>query len=232
MMQIEHLFFDLDRTLWDFETNSHEELTNLYHVHSLHQLGISLPNEFIKVYKNINENCWEKYRLNQLSKEKLRSERFFLTLEYFGIINDKLAIKIGNDYVNNSPFRTKLIPFTIHLLNALKDHYKLHIITNGFEEVQHIKLRESGLNHFFDKVITSEMAGSKKPDPTIFNYALKMSGALVENSVMIGDDLNTDISGAINVNMKAIYYNPCQKLHDFKIWKEVQNLNEIKKILL
>ena len=167
--------------------------------------------------------------MNQLSKEKLRSERFLLTLEYFGIINHKLAIKIGNDYVNNSPFRTKLIPFTIELLNALKDHFQLHIITNGFEEVQHIKLRESGLNHFFNKVITSEMAGAKKPDPSIFDYALKLSGALVENSVMIGDDLNTDINGAIKVNMKSIYYNPHQKVHDFNIWKEVQNLNEIKK---
>ena len=173
-MKIEHLFFDLDRTLWDFETNSYEELTNLYHVHSLHQLGISLPDEFIKVYKKINESCWKKYRLNQLSKEKLRSERFLLTLEYFGIINHKLATKIGNDYVNNSPFRTKLIPFTIELLNALKDHFQLHIITNGFEEVQHIKLRESGLNHYFNKVITSEMAGAKKPDPSIFDYALKL----------------------------------------------------------
>ena len=170
--------------------------------------------------------------MNQLSKEKLRSERFLLTLEYFGIINHKLAIKIGNDYVNNSPFRTKLIPFTIELLNALKNHFQLHVITNGFEEVQHIKLRESGLNHYFNKVITSEMAGAKKPDPSIFDYALKLSGALVENSVMIGDDLNTDIYGAIKVNMKAIYYNPHQKVHDFNIWKEVQNLNEIKKILI
>tara|TARA_B100001094_G_scaffold104056_1_gene100380 strand:+ start:2598 stop:3293 length:696 start_codon:yes stop_codon:yes gene_type:complete len=231
-MKIEHLFFDLDRTLWDFETNSYEELTNLYHVHSLHQLGVSLPDEFIKVYKKINESCWEKYRLNQLSKEKLRSERFLLTLEYFGISNYELATKIGNDYVNNSPFRTKLIPFTIELLNALKDHFQLHIITNGFEEVQHIKLRESGLNYYFNKVITSEMAGVKKPNPIIFDYALKTAGALVDNSVMIGDDLNTDISGAIKVNMKAIYYNPHQKVHDFNIWKEVQNLNEIKKILL
>ena len=203
-----------------------------YHYLSFTKLGISLPDEFIKVYKKINESCWKKYRLNQLSKEKLRSERFLLTLEYFGINNHKLAVKIGNDYVNNSPFRTKLIPFTIELLNALKDHFQLHIITNGFEEVQHIKLRESGLNHYFNKVITSEMAGAKKPDPSIFDYALKLSGALVENSVMIGDDLNTDINGAIKVNMKSIYYNPHQKVHDFNIWKEVQNLNEIKKILL
>ena len=76
------------------------------------------------------------------------------------------------------------------------------------------------------------MVGAKKPDPSIFDYALKLSGASVENSVMIGDDLNTDISGAIKVNMKAIYYNPHQKVHDFNIWKEVKNLNEIKKILL
>ena len=112
--------------------------------------------------------------MNQLSKEKLRSERFLLTLEYFGIINHKLQIKIGTDYVNNSPYRTKLIPHSIELLNALKDRYQLHIITNGFEEVQHIKLKESGLNHYFNKVITSEAAGVKKPDPSIFHYALKI----------------------------------------------------------
>ena len=231
-MDIEHVFFDLDRTLWDFETNSYEELTNLYHAHSLHQLGISLSKEFKKVYKKINENCWEKYRLNQLSKKELRSERFLLTLEYFGIVNQKLAEKIGDDYVSNSPYRTKLIPFTNELLNALNNRFKLHIITNGFEEVQHIKLRESGLTHFFDHIITSEMAGAKKPNPKIFEYALNKTNAVIENSVMIGDDINTDISGALNVNMKAIYYNPNQKKHNLSIWREVENLKEIKKILL
>ena len=231
-MKLKHLFFDLDRTLWDFDTNSYEELTELYHSYSLHQKGISLPDEFIKVYKKINDDCWDKYRQNLLSKENLRSIRFKLTLEYFGIESKELAQNLGRDYVNNSPYRTKLIPNALELLNDLKDHYNLHIITNGFQEVQHIKVQQSGLDNFFNHIITSEAAGAKKPDPIIFNHAFKKTGATASNSVIIGDDLNTDISGAIAMNMKAIYFNPHQKNHDLSIWKEVDNLRDIKKILL
>ena len=222
-MDIKHLFFDLDRTLWDFETNSFNELINLYHCHNLHQKGISLEKEFVKVYKKINEKCWEKYRLNELSKENLRFERFKDTLEYFGIYND---------YVNNSPYRTVLIPNAVELLTELKHNFQLHIITNGFQEVQHVKIDQSGLSKFFKIVVTSEMAGAKKPSPLIFNYALEKAGASIGNSVMIGDDLNTDIQGAINLGMKSIYFNPSEKPNNSNAWKEVVNLREIKNIFL
>ena len=230
-MEIKHLFFDLDRTLWDFETNSFNELISLYNYHNLHQKGISLAEEFVKVYKKINEKCWERYRSNQLSKENLRFERFKETLEYFGIYNLELSIKMGNDYVKNSPYRTILIPNTIELLTELQHNYQLHIITNGFQEVQHIKIDQSGLSKFFKIVVTSEMAGAKKPSPLIFNYALEKSGATVQNSVMIGDDLNTDIQGALKVGMKAIYFNPDQKSNNTNVWKEVSSLTEIINIL-
>ena len=231
-MSIKHLFFDLDRTLWDFETNSFNELVNLYHCHNLHQKGISLSEEFVKVYKNINEKCWERYRENTLSKENLRFERFKQTLEYFGIYDLELSIKIGDDYVKNSPYRTILMPNAIELLSELQPNYKLHIITNGFQEVQHVKINQSGMAKFFTIVVTSEMAGAKKPNPLIFNYALKKAGANLENSVMIGDDLNTDIKGAVNVGMKSIYFNPNKRTNNSIAWKEVVTLMEIKDIFL
>ena len=231
-MSIKHLFFDLDRTLWDFETNSFNELVNLYHCHNLHQKGISLSEEFVKVYKKINEKCWERYRENTLSKENLRFERFKQTLEYFGIYDLELSIKIGDDYVKNSPYRTILIPNAIELLSELQPIYKLHIITNGFQEVQHVKINQSGMAKFFTIVVTSEMAGAKKPNPLIFNYALKKAGANLENSVMIGDDLNTDIKGAVNVGMKSIYFNPNKRTNNSIAWKEVVTLMEIKDIFL
>tara|TARA_B110000879_G_scaffold67293_1_gene94246 strand:+ start:2524 stop:3219 length:696 start_codon:yes stop_codon:yes gene_type:complete len=231
-MSIKHLFFDLDRTLWDFETNSFNELVNLYHCHNLHQKGISLSEEFVKVYKKINEKCWERYRENTLSKENLRFERFKQTLEYFGIYDLELSIKIGDDYVKNSPYRTILIPNAIELLSELQPIYKLHIITNGFQEVQHVKINQSGLANFFTIVVTSEMAGAKKPNPLIFNYALEKAGANLENSVMIGDDLNTDIKGAVNVGMKSIYFNPNKRTNNSIAWKEVVTLMEIKDIFL
>jgi putative hydrolase of the HAD superfamily len=230
-MDIKHLFFDLDRTLWDFETNSFNELINLYHCHNLHQKGISLAEEFVKVYKKINKKCWESYRLNQLSKKNLRFERFKQTLEHFGIYNLELSIKMGDDYVKNSPYRTILIPDTFELLEYLLPKYSLHIITNGFEEVQHIKIDQSGLAKFFKIVVTSEMAGAKKPSPLIFHYALEKAGASLENSIMIGDDLNTDIQGALELGMKAIYFNPNQKSNNSNVWKEVTSLKEIKNVL-
>ena len=231
-MSIKHLFFDLDRTLWDFETNSFNELVNLYHCHNLHQKGISLSEEFVKVYKKINEKCWERYRENTLSKENLRFERFKQTLEYFGIYDLELSIKIGDDYVKNSPYRTILIPNAIELLSELQPNYKLHIITNGFQEVQHVKINQSGMAKFFTIVVTSEMAGAKKPNPLIFNYALEKAGANLENSVMIGDDLNTDIKGAVNAGMKSIYFNPNKRTNNSIAWKEVVTLMEIKDIFL
>ena len=231
-MSIKHLFFDLDRTLWDFETNSFNELVNLYHCHNLHQKGISLSEEFVKVYKKINEKCWERYRENTLSKENLRFERFKQTLEYFGIYDLELSIKIGDDYVKNSPYRTILIPNAIELLSELQPNYKLHIITNGFQEVQHVKINQSGMANFFTIIVTSEMAGAKKPNPLIFNYALEKAGANLENSVMIGDDLNTDIKGAVNVGMKSIYFNPNKRTNNSIAWKEVVTLKEIKDIFL
>ena len=230
-MEIKHLFFDLDRTLWDFENNSHNELNHLFNKYKLHQRGISLPKEFIKVYKKINEDCWERYRNNKLTKENLRVERFDLTLSFFGINDSVLASRIGDDYVINSPYRTKLIEGATDLLDYLYGKYVLHIITNGFEEVQHIKMTQSKLTKYFDQIITSEAAGAKKPNPLVFEYAIKKSGASLENSVMIGDDLNTDITGAINFGIKSIYFNPNFKKHEYVIWKEVESLSEIKNIL-
>jgi len=231
MNKFEHLFFDLDRTLWDFEKNSHEELISIYLSNDLHQKGISLKEEFIKVYKKINEECWELYRNNKMSKETLRSERFNKTLFYFGIKDQELSEKIGNQYIENSPKRTVLIDGTLELLDYLNEKYQMHIITNGFEEVQFDKLKNSGLINYFDQVVTSEAAGFKKPNPIIFEYALKKANAQVSKSVMIGDDLNTDIIGGINAGIECIYYNPHCVKHNLSLLADVQNLLTITSIL-
>lgn len=231
MKEFKHIFLDLDRTLWDFEENSKQELLSIFKKYNLQQRGISLANEFIKVYKGINEDCWSLYRLNQLSKEDLRSIRFLKTLEYFGVSDDVLAENIGIDYVNNSPDRTILIEGCHELLIYLKEKYHLHIITNGFEEVQIKKLSNSKLAIYFNEMITSEGAGYKKPHPEIFNYALKLTGAKLSESVMIGDDLQTDILGAISIGMPSIYFNPNKKIHSHKILANVETLLEIKSIL-
>ena len=184
------------------------------------------------MYKKINHQCWEDYRKNLITKEKLRSERFMKTLLHFGIDDKKLANELGDDYVHNSPNRTILIDGAIDLLEALKDHFHMHIITNGFEEVQWVKLRNSKILPYFKEVITSEAVGVKKPDPKIFQFAVEKANATVVESVMIGDDLKTDIIGAIQIGMKCIYYNPHGNVNKYPVWREVKSLLKIKEILI
>ncbi len=228
---IKHVFFDLDRTLWDFEKNSHNELSHLWRVHGLHQKGISLVEEFIRIYKRINEECWALYRENQITKEHLRVVRFRKTLNYFGLDEDGLADRIGLDYVANCPNRTELFPNVFEIIDYLKQSYQLHIITNGFEEVQHIKLRESKLAEHFDEVITSEKAGVKKPHPDIFEHAHNSVGVSAQECVVIGDDLKVDCIGAINYGMEAIYFNPHGVQHEVPVLADIKDLIEIKNFL-
>lgn len=227
----QHVFLDLDRTLWDFESNSHQELTHLYRHHGLEGHGVEAAEEFIRVYKTVNEDCWRRYTNNEITKAQLREERFARTLHHFGIDDPRLARAVGDDYIRNSPYRTILIPGSVDLLDHLQKRSTLHIITNGFDEVQHTKLDQSGLGKYFDQVITSEIAGAKKPSRKIFEYALRQTEANVDESVMIGDDLATDIEGAATVGMKTIYFNPAGIPHDIAVWKEVKRLEEIKRIL-
>ena len=231
MADYKHIFLDLDRTLWDFEENSKQELTSLFYKYHLHDKGISLVDEFIKVYKEINEKCWALYRENKLTKETLRGIRFSKTLEYFGVVDDGVSNKIGIDYLNNSPSRTILIDGCFELLDYLNTKYTLHVITNGFEEVQLKKLSNSKLETYFEKIITSEAVGFKKPNPEIFQYALAQSGAKLSESVMIGDDLNTDIKGAVDFGMSCVFFNPNQIKTSFSLLADVSHLLEIKSIL-
>jgi putative hydrolase of the HAD superfamily len=203
-----HIFFDLDKTLWDFEKNAHEAYQDIFDKFSLQKKGITNLGEFLKVYFVHNENLWEHYRNGLIEKSFLRSERFRLTLLNFGINDAHLARMIGDEYVAISPLKTNLFPNARQVLSYLQTKYTLHIITNGFDEVQHPKLMHSELDVFFDQVITSEDAGCKKPAPEIFTFALQKAGANASESLMIGDDPEVDVAGAISAGMDAILFNP------------------------
>ncbi len=223
---VKHIFFDLDKTLWDFESNSRSALEELYHHHQLASLGVHDFDLFFQTYSVINDQCWDLYRKNLINKEYLRHHRFFLTLKNFGIENRPLAKAIGKDYVTLSPTKTALVSGAKELLEHLKGRYWLHIITNGFEEVQRLKLKNTGINYYFQEVITSERAGRRKPDPAIFQFAMIKTGAVPENSLMIGDDLEIDIKGARSNGWKTIWYNPHRKF-DPDGGIEIQHLTEL-----
>lgn len=228
-----HIFFDLDRTLWDFEKNSHEVLSDLFHKYNLIAKGNVSRSEFIIRYKINNERLWNLYRQNKIEKEKLRTERFRITLKEFGIIDANLAASFANDYVENCPKKTHLFPFVHSTLNYLKDRYNLHIITNGFEEVQYEKLENSNLMEYFEQIITSEQVGFKKPSSEIFKFSLVKAFARPSDSIMIGDDLVADIYGARDAGIDQVFFNPHSLPLDDEedITHEITCLSELELIL-
>ena len=227
---IQHIFFDLDHTLWDFETNSKMAITDMFAEFSLDSLGFTLD-DFIPVYLRCNEYCWDMYRKNLMNKDLLRHQRFYLALKDFGNPDRQLAKKLGKRYIDISPAKTALMPGTHEILDYLEPKYPLHIITNGFQEIQHIKMKNTGIDKYFTKVITSERVGKRKPEPRIFEYALKSIDCKPENAIMIGDDLDTDVLGAINSGIHAIWYNHKEKPFQGADHPVINHLEELKKYL-
>ena len=201
-MNIKHIFFDLDHTLWDFEFNSEKTFEQIF---KMNLVGVDF-NDFISKYKPINHKYWRLYREDKVSKEDLRYGRLTETFNELNYkISDSLIHTLAKEYIDFLPNHNALFVGAIDILNYLKPKYQMHIITNGFEEVQHKKMKNSDLLPYFDKIVTSEEVGVKKPNPKIFNYALEKSGAVAEESIMIGDNFEADILGAKNVGMHTIF---------------------------
>ena len=225
------IFFDLDRTLWDFERNLAETFRDLYDEHRLTFFGISDFDAFFARYKEENRKLWDQYRKGEITKNFLKVERYHRALLAFGVDERGLATALSRDYIRLSPLKTNLLPNTIEVLDYLSEKYSMHIITNGFEEVQRLKLERSGLRKYFDKIIISERAGYKKPSPEVFRYSVIKAGARTEESIMIGDDLMVDIKGAMNFGMDQIWFNYTREVADFKPTHIINDLSELKNLL-
>jgi putative hydrolase of the HAD superfamily len=231
MKLYKHIFFDLDRTLWDFDKNAHEAFCDIFDKYGLEGRGGLTLDRFVGSYIGHNERLWALYREAAIEKQYLRWHRFEATLNDFGIDDPALAHAIGSEYVTISPQKTNLLPNTIATLDYLSSRYPLHIITNGFEEVQYAKMQNCNIRQYFLHVITSEAAGSKKPDTAIFNYALKVVGATSGDCIMIGDDLDTDIRGAAGAGIDTVYFNPGNLPHNGGVLFEISDLIELIQIL-
>ena len=226
-----YIFFDLDRTLWDFDSSARIAFEEIYENYKLNELGVDSVGDFQKVYNLHNEELWTLYREGKIEKEVLRGKRFLVTLADFGIDDPQLAELIGNEYISISPLRVALFPHAEQILAYLSPKYELHMITNGFSEVQEVKLKSSGLGKYFDVVITSENAGHKKPDERIFSYAFEKTGATAEESIMIGDDPDVDILGARNVGMDQVLFDPNRNFIQNGSTFYINDLKELEKYL-
>jgi len=230
-MRYETIFFDLDHTLWDFKTNSLEALTELSGKYRLQERGVPSVAEFIEEYVVINERLWDEYGKGMIDKETLRFERFRLALKKYNINDEALSRNIGEDYTSIAPYKTNLFPDAIEVLEYLHSKYPLYIITNGFEEVQHLKMRSSKLDGYFSGIITSERSGYKKPDRRMFGYSLKVANADPLSSLMIGDSLEADIIGAKESGIRQVYFNPELRKHNVPVTHEITGLKELMGIL-
>jgi putative hydrolase of the HAD superfamily len=203
-----HLFFDLDHTLWDLEANAHAPLKELHYSLGLETRGVNDFDLFHKNYLAHNEKLWERYRNGFIKQDELRVKRMWLALLDFKIADDELAKEMSARFLDLLPTRTILFPYAKEILVYLKNKkYELHLITNGFENTQHSKLKHSGLDIFFKEVITSEGSNSLKPNKEIFEFALLKSGATKEESIMLGDSFEVDIIGAMNAGIDQVFIN-------------------------
>lgn len=232
MTKYQHIFFDLDNTLWDFDRSSILAFDKIYEIFDLINYGIPSAKDFHTTYFDHNNRLWDLYRKGEIDKDFLKIERFRLPLKDYGIVDEKLAIDLGESYTDYAARLVALVPNTMEVLNYLKEkNYKIHLITNGFLEVQSIKMQASGLDKMIDSSFISEVVGFKKPDHRIFFHAMNEVGGNIENSVMIGDDLSVDIIPAKEIGMKHIYFNRKKISHNEMLDYEIEDLIEIKEIL-
>lgn len=223
------IFFDLDRTLWDYRLNSEEtlkDLLNEYAPELNHQFE-----EFLHVFYTTNDSLWLEYRDGKIAKETLSTLRFIRSFKRFGVDVASRVAEISNFYITESPKKSRLFPHTIETMVYLRKRgYRLILLTNGFLEVQKVKIRESKLEPYFEQMITSEEAGYQKPDKRIFEFAFKALGVEKNESVMIGDDLDNDISGAQNFGIDTVFFNPQNKAHESEPTYEIKSLDELQLI--
>ena len=230
-MKYQHIFFDLDHTLWDFDANAKLTLRELYDSMDLLTAGVTDFDLFHSRYLVHNEKLWARYRNGFIKVDELRWKRMWHTLLDFKIGNEQLAKSLGLKFLDLLPTRNLLFPYTVEILQYLQQKgYHLHLITNGFEETQHCKLKNSGLDKFFIHVITSEGSNSLKPKKEIFDYAFRKSGAEPNQSIMIGDSIEVDIQGAINAGIDQVYVNHLDAEPAIQPTYTVRHLKELEQI--
>lgn len=231
-MQYSTILFDLDDTLWDTSNNSKESLSEVFNLFSFNKHYNSFD-EFYTIYFKYNMSLWEKYEKHTITKEELKKDRFYTPFKHIEDITIEKAALINQEFMSRTASKGGVVEGAKEILEALRPHYKIGILSNGFKEVQHKKIKNAGLNEYFDKVILSDDIGLNKPRRELFEYALNKMGVTAGRTVMIGDSWSSDIEGAYKSNIDQIWYNPDNETpKGFKPTYTIKKLDELKGILL
>jgi putative hydrolase of the HAD superfamily len=231
MPAYKHLFFDLDHTIWDFDTNAKATLADLYEQGLEEKTKVPF-NDFYERYIFHNAHLWARYEKGFIGVEELKWKRMWRTLLDFKIADEVLSKELSAQFLNILPTKKEVFPYTFEILEYLtKKDYTLHLITNGFIQVQTRKLQNSGLDKYFNEMITSEASNSLKPKKEIFDYALQKTGANLKESIMLGDNQDADIAGALNAGMDAVFVNHINETVKLKPTYTITHLKELEAIL-
>ncbi|MFZ4455537.1 MAG: YjjG family noncanonical pyrimidine nucleotidase [Bacteroidales bacterium] len=231
MSKYKNIFIDLDDTIWNTRANARESMEEIFFEYQFDKHFTSFD-FFYNIYNINNLKLWDLYHFGKITKQQLMRDRFLFPIQQGGIDDEKIAVKYGHDFLERTTTKTKLVPHAIELLDYLFPKYRLFILSNGFRELQHRKVANSGLAHYFEKIILSEDAGVNKPHPDIYHYALKTTNSRKSESIMIGDNPETDIAGAHKIKMDQIYFADNQSINiEFEPNYTVNSLLEIMKIL-
>jgi putative hydrolase of the HAD superfamily len=221
------IFFDLDHTLWDYETNSKEALQELFDYYALAERGVTNFDAFHCRFKEVNAQLWDLYDRDLITSDVIRKERFKQVLQPFGAHEDRFSEDLSKQYLSICPLKGYVMPNARETIAYLANHYSLTVVTNGFDEIQQLKLASAKLDHFFDHIVTSQKAGCKKPAKGIFEFAMGAYAIRAHEAIMIGDNLITDIGGARNASIDNVYFNPDAIVHNEAVNYEIKNLNEL-----
>jgi YjjG family noncanonical pyrimidine nucleotidase len=225
------IFFDLDHTLWDYDKNSKETLAELYAFHNLDRYGHIGFEQFNEAFHKVNLLLWDQHDRGVIDRYVIQKERFPMVFAEFDIVDQEMSDQISKHYYALSPTKKNLIPNALDVLEYLVQRYPLFVITNGFHEMQSGKVFSGGIAKYFKAIVTSEQAGHKKPSREIFDHTLRLSGHQHHEAIMIGDNVLTDIAGAMNAGIDSILYNPKKAKHDAVVTHEIFDLLELRGIL-
>lgn len=207
MRRYKSLFFDLDDTLWDFTGNSRRVYRTLFD-----ELGYAAYfgsfDYYLSIYEKHNAELWEDYGHGRISRDELNAWRFAYPFEHEGIAGcDELARTFMTRSLAMMPTMDGVVEGAHEVLEQLSGRYALYILSNGFRELQSAKLQSSGLARYFGRVVLSEDIMVHKPDPAIFNFALSATQSTASTTLMIGDNIETDIKGAAAAGIDQVWLN-------------------------
>jgi putative hydrolase of the HAD superfamily len=206
--KINFIFFDLDHTLWDFESNSKIALKNTFEKFVQNRYPLITYKNFEQTYEAINLDLWDKYRKKLITVNDLKMKRFKDTFEKFDVrLNDSAIEEINEFYLYDLSEQSILIEHTEYILEKLSEKYELGILTNGFKETQIRKMKNSGIDKYFSVLVSSDEANAIKPDKKIFDYAVNKTKHKHENILYIGDDLKNDIIAGKEAGLQGIWLN-------------------------